>query len=194
MPHLAERLVKWAQVKRTKGFKALSLLSGALFFGVILPFLMALASAWLDARLGLPSWPPRSFGYLSGPVFIALGLSLVGWSVWAQLKMGKGGPLPVAPTQRLITTGPYALCRNPMTLGEFLYLTGLGLLLASPSFLALTWLALFPAVVAYLKLVEERELELRFGEAYRAYKQQVPFLLPRPRRRRARAGARAASF
>ena len=71
-----------------------------------------------------------------------------------------------------------------MTLGELLYLTGLALSLGSPSFLILTWAFLFPIVVAYLKLVEERELEARFGEAYLAYKREVPFLLPRPRRSR----------
>ncbi len=77
-------------------------------------------------------------------------------------------------------------------LGELLYLTGLGLSLRSPSFLALTWLALFPAAVVYLKLVEEQELEARFGEAYLAYKREVPFLLLRPRRGRGRVaeGAR----
>jgi len=84
--------------------------------------------------------------------------------------------------------GPYAFCRNPMMLGELLYLTGLGLLLASPSFLALTWLAFFPVVVAYLKLVEEKELEARFGEAYLAYKRRVPFLIPRPGRGRRHNG------
>ena len=39
--------------------------------------------------------------------------------------------------------------------------------------LALVWLASFPAVVAYLKLVEER-----FGEAYLACKRGASFLLP----------------
>ena len=188
MPSLVNRMVNWAQVERTKGFRALSLLSGALFFGAVLPLLMALASKWLDARLALSSWPSWPLGFSSGLLLVITGLFLAGWSVWAQLKLGRGGPLPVAPTQRLVTTGPYALCRNPMVLGELLYLTGLGLLLASPSFLALTWLAFFPAVVAYLKLVEEKELEARFGEAYLAYKRQVPFLIPRPGRGRRQNG------
>jgi len=50
----------------------------------------------------------------------------------------------------------------------------LALSLGSPSFLILTWAFLFPVVVAYLKLVEERELEARFGEAYLAYKRECP--------------------
>jgi len=101
--------------------------------------------------------------------------------------IGRGTPVPIAPTKKLVTTGPYGLCRNPMTLGELLYLTGLALSLGSPSLLILTWAFLFPVVVAYLKLVEERELEARFGEAL-AYKREVPFLLPRPRRSRGPCG------
>jgi protein-S-isoprenylcysteine O-methyltransferase Ste14 len=38
-----------------------------------------------------------------------------------------------------------------------------------------------PAHLFYLKFFEERELALRFGESYAAYKQRVPFLVPRRR-------------
>ncbi|MCK7467007.1 MAG: hypothetical protein MZU91_01865 [Desulfosudis oleivorans] len=31
----------------------------------------------------------------------------------------------------------------------------------------------------YLKLLEEKELTERFGEAYLAYKREVPFIIPR---------------
>ena len=31
----------------------------------------------------------------------------------------------------------------------------------------------------YIKLVEERELEARFGEAYIAYKKSTPFIAPK---------------
>jgi len=175
-------------VKRSKRLKVLSVLLGALFFLVVLPFMMVLASSWLDKRLGLLPCPSPPINLIPGFVLVISGLSLAAWSAWAQFNIGRGSPLPIAPTQRLVTAGPYGLCRNPMTLGELLYLTGLGLLLRSPSFLILTWAFLFPVVVAYLKLVEERELVARFGEAYLAYKREVPFLLPRPRRSRGRCG------
>jgi len=39
--------------------------------------------------------------------------------------------------------------------------------------------ALFAALlIAYLKLVEEKELQLRFGSEYVEYKQKTPFMIP----------------
>jgi protein-S-isoprenylcysteine O-methyltransferase Ste14 len=34
-------------------------------------------------------------------------------------------------------------------------------------------------LVLYLKLLEEKELAERFGDAYLAYKREVPFIIPR---------------
>ena len=36
-----------------------------------------------------------------------------------------------------------------------------------------------PAILFFLKTYEERELEIRFGEAYRAYRAGTPMLFPR---------------
>ena len=42
--------------------------------------------------------------------------------------------------------------------------------------------ALSPAELSMLKLFEERELELRFGDEYLAYKRSTPMLLGRRRK------------
>jgi protein-S-isoprenylcysteine O-methyltransferase Ste14 len=34
-------------------------------------------------------------------------------------------------------------------------------------------------LLIYIKRIEEKEMELRFGQDYLAYKQQTPFLIPR---------------
>ena len=38
---------------------------------------------------------------------------------------------------------------------------------------------IFSVMIIWLKLWEEPRLERRFGEAYRAYRNQTPFLIPR---------------
>jgi len=40
-------------------------------------------------------------------------------------------------------------------------------------------LGIIPAHVFFLKFFEELELELRFDESYKQYKQKVPFLIPK---------------
>ena len=59
-------------------------------------------------------------------------------------------------------------------------MTSLGLLIGHPwSFLIITiiqWLW----ILGFLFLVEERELVEKFGLEYKAYRQQVPMLFPKP--------------
>jgi protein-S-isoprenylcysteine O-methyltransferase Ste14 len=43
--------------------------------------------------------------------------------------------------------------------------------------------ALATLLLVYLKRVEEKELAERFGEDYQAYRRDVPFIIPRIRRR-----------
>jgi protein-S-isoprenylcysteine O-methyltransferase Ste14 len=38
-------------------------------------------------------------------------------------------------------------------------------------------------LLIYIKRVEEKEMEIRFGQDYLAYKQQTPFLIPRFKKR-----------
>jgi len=99
-----------------------------------------------------------------------------------QFTRGRGTPLPVMPTQRLITTGPFRYCRNPMTLGTILAYLGLSIAAATITGILIV-LALTTLLLVYLKRMEERELAERFGEEYLAYRRDVPFIIPRlPRR------------
>ena len=80
---------------------------------------------------------------------------------------------------RLLTEGIYARVRNPRYLAVLLGMTGFALILNYPA-LYLTVAACVPA--GWLLIVlEERELEERFGDEYLAYKKSVPRLIPRPR-------------
>jgi protein-S-isoprenylcysteine O-methyltransferase Ste14 len=90
--------------------------------------------------------------------------------------------LPVMPTQRLITTGPFRYCRNPMTLGTILAYLGLSIAAATIIGILIV-VALATLLLVYLKRMEEKELAERFGEEYLAYRRDVPFIIPRlPRR------------
>ena len=62
-------------------------------------------------------------------------------------------------------------------------LFGVGVLLLSLSIVLLWTPAYIVVHVIELKLVEEPELERRFGESYTDYRNRVPMFIPRPWRR-----------
>ena len=163
------------------GRKALGLAVGGATFLAAIPAALALASPPLDAWLRLPRALPEPLNLVVAPPLISLGLFLTAWSGLVQLRVGEGTPVPAIPTRRLVTSGPYALCRNPMLLGSTVYYLGIGFLLNSISTMMLVALFLATSVV-YIKLVEERELEERFGREYVEYKRRTPFLIPSLRR------------
>jgi protein-S-isoprenylcysteine O-methyltransferase Ste14 len=69
-----------------------------------------------------------------------------------------------------------------MLTGVFTGLFGLGVLLHSFGMVLVSTPAYILLHVIELKLVEEPELERRFGAAYSEYKRQVPMFWPRFRR------------
>lgn len=84
---------------------------------------------------------------------------------------------------RLATTGLYARVRHPQYVGFLIIMAGF--LLQWPTLLTLL---MFPVlVIVYLRLArrEERAMEAEFGEAYAAYRRQVPGFIPRFGRREA---------
>jgi protein-S-isoprenylcysteine O-methyltransferase Ste14 len=65
-----------------------------------------------------------------------------------------------------------------MTLGTTLFYLGIAIWLGSISAVGLG--LVYPVgILIYIKLVEERELEERFGSEYLEYKKRTPFLIPR---------------
>lgn len=92
---------------------------------------------------------------------------------------GRGAPFAVALTRLVAVEWFYAWTRNPMVLAGLALLLGLGLALRSGQFLL--WLLIFaaPAMVIFLLVYEERELEIRFGQAYLDYKARTPGFFPR---------------
>jgi protein-S-isoprenylcysteine O-methyltransferase Ste14 len=149
----------------------------ALFFlGLLFMAILAVGIGWICADWGMvrPGWLSQALG----PALTVAGFALVGWSVSVQYVIGKGTPAPKVPTQRLVTQGPYAHSRNPMTLGALLMYLGIGVWIGSVVVVLLT-LVVFSALLTFIYFHETRELTERFGGEYLAYKQRIPFLLPR---------------
>ena len=118
-------------------------------------------------------------------ILACIGLSLSIWSIVHMRRAGRGNPLDafghdLGPrTQTLMTDGPYAYCRNPMLLGVYLYYAGL--VVAMPSWKTAAIFLAFAIIMHFQVKSEEARLEADFGDAYRAYKERVPPLIPLPK-------------
>jgi protein-S-isoprenylcysteine O-methyltransferase Ste14 len=173
---------KWAQKERPESLRiAATLLAGVIFLILIPYFIIVVCPSW-DQRLGLPSLDFGALNYLLGGLLVVVGLFFGLWSNLAQITRGRGTPLPILPTQELLTSGPYRYCRNPMTLGAILAYLGIGIIAGTA--VGIGFVICFTALlILYLKQLEEKELAERFGDAYLQYRREVPFIVPRSPKR-----------
>lgn len=177
------RYLEWAQREHSAAARTrITLLAGPVFLG-LLPFVVAGLGPRLDRRFGLPSFKTGGLTRILGGLLTLVGFSLGFWSVITQLDRGRGTPLPMMPTQELLTQGPFRYCRNPMTLGTILAYLGIGVYVGTIAGTA-SALGLGASLLTYIKHFEEAELAERFGEVYLAYRQDVPFIVPRVMKRR----------
>ena len=126
----------------------------------------------------------------AGAVLVALGEAIRLWGVRhigaiSRTRSNRLGPL--------VASGPFALVRNPLYVGNVALWVGFALSARLP------WLAaVIVAILAfeYHAIVrwEERLLEERLGESYRTYTEQVPRWLPNTRNRRARSAVNVFSW
>jgi len=172
------RYVKWAQKEHGEGTRLAAMLLAGVVFLILLPLVVVRVGPALDQLLGLPGLEIGALNYLLGGLLLVVGLFFGLWSNYVQMTRGRGTPLPIMPTQELLTKGPYRYCRNPMTLGTILAYLGLGVMAGTVSGIILV-LGFGALLVLYLKRMEESELAERFGEAYLQYKREVPFIIPR---------------
>lgn len=175
------RDVRWSGTEHGERVRlAIVALLAPVFLG-LLPCLVGVVGRRIDRAAGLPPLPIGVAGRMLGGVLTIAGFSLGLWSVQTQLDRGRGTPLPMMPTQALLTEGPFRYCRNPMTLGAISAYLGIALMARTATGTTMS-LTLAAALLAYLKLFEEQELADRFGEPYLAYRRSTPFIIPRPPR------------
>ncbi len=108
--------------------------------------------------------------HLAGVLFLLFGLLLLASSFFMFLKYKT--PMSYTHSSRLITSGVFALSRNPIYLGKVFLMTGLAIITAH--------LVSLLAVVVYIILyhawvipMEERLLQQTFGHAYMKYRKKV---------------------
>jgi len=92
---------------------------------------------------------------------------------------GLGAPFAAKLSSRLATDWMYAWTRNPMLLATLSLLLSVGLWYRSVWFLLWAAVIVCPGWIFFVRKYEERELEVRFGSAYRDYRMRTPFLWPR---------------
>ncbi len=148
---------------------------GCFVFFIIIPSIIIYIASFSPYTFMPEGKPATIFGAISS----AVGLIFVYWSNKELLQKGKGGAIVVGSiklskeTIKLVTTGPYALCRNPMHMGVFLFY--LGLCCAINSLLSLIVPFGF-LLFAYLfaVIIDEPRLKRDFPEEFEKWVQDVP--------------------
>lgn len=110
---------------------------------------------------------------------IVLAVGGIGATFYAQVAMGESWRIGVDPEERtsLVTTGPFALVRNPIYAA--MLPTALGLTMLVPSWIAITGLlGLILALEIQVRVVEEPYLLQAHGEIYARYAARVGRFLP----------------
>ncbi len=146
---------------------------------IVIPIVIIVLAEGLHIGWGLPCQLAVA-PVLLAVALMGIGLSLIGWTIGLFAAVGHGTLAPWDPTQRLVVRSVYRHVRNPMISSVLLTLLGEAALLGSLS--VLVWAGIFfLANALYIPLIEERGLESRFGEDYRAYRENVPRWIPRLR-------------
>ena len=172
-----DKFKKWGEHEYSKKQRMIAVIFGGFIFWIVIPFLIIIVSFYIDQWFRLPRFRYGLINPVIGLVFMAIGWLFANWAVKVQFSIGRGTPIPLVATQRLVISGPYTYCRNPMTLGTTLFYLGVAIWLGSPSSVGLG--LVYPVgILIYIKLIEEKELEERFGSEYLDYKRRTPFLIP----------------
>lgn len=173
---MVQRLIGYSHIHRSTTYRVVSFSIAVCVFMILLPIGYVWIGGLINQWLIIPC--PGNIELILAGISGVIGVWLMMWTIWVQWTVGRGGPVPIAPTRQLITAGPYALCRNPMHLGALFYVFSFGLIFGN-LVISLICIALETILlVLYLKGIEEKELLLRFGEEYEHYKEKTPFLIP----------------
>lgn len=174
------RFVEWSKKKYSERQRLITLILLAPLFLIVIPLIFIVIPNYIDRVFEIPRFIFNPFNLIIAIILFIMGLVFALWSIQSQFKIGKGTPVPIMPTQKLVIMGPFLYSRNPMTFGTILLYLGVVVLIGSLSSFALV-VIMSLALFLYIKLIEEKELEARFGKDYLKYKKNTPFIFPRRR-------------
>jgi protein-S-isoprenylcysteine O-methyltransferase Ste14 len=148
---------------------------GVLF---VVAFALALAAPVVDLvdLIGPVTWLDGTVGHALGLLLFLLGL---GGTLYAQVAMGSSWRIGVDETERteLVTTGPFAVVRNPIFATMIPAVLGAALL--TPNFVAFAaFVALVGALELQVRFVEEPYLLRTHGDRYADYASRVGRFFP----------------
>jgi protein-S-isoprenylcysteine O-methyltransferase Ste14 len=143
-----------------------------------------LVPVWICRRYHVTLRPPGSLlewtSVAAAVIVFMMGAALFVSTVSLFATEGKGTLAPWDPPRRFVIRGPYRFVRNPMISGVLLIIVAESLFLRSLPIGE--WAGAFFVInLIYIPILEEPQLEHRFGEEYRAYKRNVRRFLPRIR-------------
>jgi protein-S-isoprenylcysteine O-methyltransferase Ste14 len=150
------------------------LLDTVIFFGIFMIALPWLAHWFVPQPVPLPTIV-RIWG---GALLFAVGVG--GWLTCLEVfaRRGRGTPFPGEAPSRLVTTGLFAIVRNPIIVSELLVIWGEALYVASAGIVLYGFAVTLSSHLVVLH-IEEPELRQRFGESYQEYCENVPRWFPR---------------
>lgn len=151
------------------------------FAGLVTPSLVSIfypGITHIDELIGLNPLPLKTFFLIAGIILAIPGLYLLGMSNKLLRALGSGANA-FRLTKQIVEKDIYKYTRNPMSLGYYLFSLAFAFISGSTLATLGVLLGLIPAHIFFLKFFEELELELRFGESYKQYKQKAPFLIPK---------------
>lgn len=129
-------------------------------FLIIIPGMLWLWASLTDDLITLPVIKSDLAGYL----LAFSGLFVMAWAMFSLMKYGKGLPMNPYPPEKLVTRGPYRVCRHPIYSGFGMLIAGCFILTGSASGFWLVTPITILAMVALVLGYEAIDLKKRFPD------------------------------
>ena len=147
---------------------------------VLVPFIVHILVPYLLLRATSGSAPDQLGPVeVSSIVLAVIGISMIIWVSTTFVRRGNGTAAPVLPPKKFVAVGLFRFVRNPMYVGILL------VIVAEAIFFRSAWLLLYASLLwlaahSFVVLIEEPQLEKRFGVSYKDYVKRTPRWIPRP--------------